>query len=86
MNVYKNTTEMSKKELQPIVDLIIELDKLAENENPAKQLELVTAIQTLVRIEEAVEVKEVEEGVTPEATDEAEAPAEDAAPAIAEAA
>lgn len=75
MEVYKNVADMTKDELAAIVELIIELDKLAEGEQPEKQFELVTAIQTLIRTEKAVEVQEQTEGETPveEVADEAEA-------------
>lgn len=52
--VYKNIADMTKEELAAIVELIVELDKLSEGEQPEKQLELVTAIQTLIRVEEEV--------------------------------
>ena len=72
-NEYKNVEEMSKDELIAIVTLIIELDKLNDDEQPEKQLEIVTAIQTLVRVEEAVTVEEAEAAADAEAPVEAEA-------------
>ena len=86
--MYKNVKEMKIEELQSVAELVIALDKLQETESPEQVLELVTALQTIIRNPEAVVVEEAEEVAeeTAEASaeeavevvEEVEAPAEEA--------
>jgi hypothetical protein len=70
-NTYKHVDDMSMDELKAIVNLIIELDSLAEDEQPEKQMELVTALQTLIRTEEAIVLTNTEVPVEPSVDNDA---------------
>lgn len=68
---YRAPKDMSKKELESLAHLIIQLDQLGPEENLERQVELVAEVQTLIR------TKEVVDAVVAKAAEEAEAAEEE---------